>query len=221
MSAATAADSGGLGVGPSNGASVVVPSKPENGGFVLKPSQLKNDGSVSVDETQRHNTKLLVLLKRSELRALATDHGMLYSEDLVTDLAANLNTAASRFGLLALHPKVTAGPQTTWLEYQQRHSKQANGLVDLLQAYFEYGEEYALWEELGKNALPASTQDAMVKTTMGLNMDPNEASAADLQALKASDKVRSDQRAVFEFIRFYLEIQTRKNSLLDNNSFLV
>ena len=48
------------------------------------------------------------------------------------------------------------------------------------------------------------------------------------------NKVRSDQRAVSEFIRFYLEIQTRKNSLLrihpffsgdtdevDNNSFFV
>ena len=35
-----AADSGGLGVDPSNGASVVVPSKPGNGGFVLTPSQL-------------------------------------------------------------------------------------------------------------------------------------------------------------------------------------
>jgi hypothetical protein len=38
MSAATAADSGGLGVDPSNGASVVVPSKFENGGLVVKPS---------------------------------------------------------------------------------------------------------------------------------------------------------------------------------------
>ena len=47
-----AAGSGGLGVGPSNGAPVVVPSKLGNGGIVLTPSQLKNDGSVSVDEIQ-------------------------------------------------------------------------------------------------------------------------------------------------------------------------
>ena len=147
-----AAGSGGLGVGPSNGAPVVVPSKLGNGGIVLTPSQLKNDGSVSVDEIQ----------------------------------------------------------------------------------------------------LPASTQDAMVNTTMGLSMvgssapmpggaieacrrvGPKARQSRTSNGQLDPNKVRSDQRAVSEFIRFYLEIQTRKNSLLrihpffygdtdkvDNNSFFV
>ena len=79
----------------------------------MTPSQLKNDGSVSVDEIQCHNTKLLVLLERSELRDLAKDHGIVYSKDLVTDLAAKLNIAASRDGMPPLHGKVTAGPETS------------------------------------------------------------------------------------------------------------
>ena len=68
-----------------------------------------------------------------------------------------------------------------------------------------------MWEELEKTPLPASTKDAMVKTKMGLNSDPNNGSAPDLHAPKAADKVSSGQEAVFEFFRVYLEIQARKN----------
>ena len=116
----------------------------------------------------RHNTMLLLLLTPIELRALAKDHGIPCSDDLATDLAAHLDIAASRDDLPPLHAKVTAGPETTWVEYQEQHSEQANGLVGLLQAYFEYGEEYAFFNEMAKKSTarqghPSPPGPSMVK----------------------------------------------------------
>ena len=156
-----AANSGGLGGDPSNGASVVVPSKLGNGGIVLTPSQLKNDGSVSVDEIQLPASTQDAMVNTTMGLSMVGSSDTMCRSGVSAPMPGGAIEACRRVG-----PKA-------------RQSRTSNG-----------------------------------------QLDPN--------------KVRSDQRAVSEFIRFYLEIQTRKNSLLrihpffygdtdkvDNNSFFV
>jgi hypothetical protein len=135
----------------------------------------------------RHNNMLLLLLTPIELRALAKDHGIPCSDDHATDLAAHLDIAASRDDLPPLHAKVTAGPETTWVEYQEQHSEQANGLVGLLQAYFEYGEEYAIFNEMAEKTAAAVAEEARMEAQrQGGALDPAVLAAAAAAAAAAS-----------------------------------
>ena len=145
MSAATAADSGGLGVGPSNGASVVVPSKLGNGGIVLTPSQLKNDGSVSVDEIQLP----------------ASTQDAMVNTTMGLSMVGSSDTMC-RSGVSAPMPGGAVAP--------------AIGAISAANV------------PAARRMGPKSRR---TRTSRGQLQDPNEGSARDLQAAKASDKVSS------------------------------
>ena len=137
------------------------------GGACLSEQQI-----AEVEERMSHNAKLLGLLQPEDLKNIAKSNGLKSNlPHMVQSLADVLNigaTAASLNGKSALYETVALGGDTTmpvgdngekldWGAFRQLYFAHTHNLLQLLQAYDDYGKYYDLRRLLRR--LPAETAE--------------------------------------------------------------